>query len=333
MSMRRRAFLSVVCGAVVTVPFAARAQQPERMRRIGVLMSTPENDSEAKVELGALVQELKSLGWTVGQNIRIDYRFRAGDANRMAASAKELVALKPNVIVARSTPVLRAVVAETSTIPAVFIAVSDPVGDGFAASLARPGGNITGFTNVESAMAGKWVELLKEIVPGLQRVTFMFNPQTAPGGGAYYARLIERAASAFGVTAISGPVSTRSDIEKIMTAGAREPGGGLLALPDAFINTHRAVTIELAMRHHLPAVYTFGHMAVEGGLIAYGVSIVDLYRRSASYVDRILKGAQPGDLPIQAPTKFELVVNLKTAKAMGLKIPESFLLRADEVIE
>jgi putative ABC transport system substrate-binding protein len=332
--MRRREFLGVLGGAATTAwPLSARAQQPERARRIGVLMSAPENDPEATFELGTLVQELKSLGWTIGQNIRIDSRFAAGDVNRMAAFAKELVALKPDVIVARSTPVLKAITAETRTIPAVFIAVSDPVGDGFAASLARPGGNVTGFTNVESAMAGKWVELLKEIVPDLQRVTFMFNPQTAPGGGAYYARLIERAASVFGVTAISGPVHTRPDIEKIVTAGARESGGGLLALPDAFINTHRAVIIELAMRHRLPAVYTFGHMAVEGGLIAYGVSIVDLYRRSASYVDRILKGARPGDLPIQAPIKFELVVNLKTAKAMGLKIPEAFLLRTDKVIE
>jgi putative ABC transport system substrate-binding protein len=330
--MRRREFITLVGGTAVW-PLAARAQQAERVRRIAVLKNTPEGDTEGKLELAALVQELKSLGWIDGQNVHIDYRFGAGDRNRMEASAKELVALRPDVIVARSTPALRALAAETSAIPIVFIAVSDPVGEGFAASLARPGGNATGFTNVESAMAGKWVDLLKEIAPDLRRVTFIFNPRLAPGGGAYYARLVERAADLSGVTAISGPVNTPSEIANTVTALAREPGGGLLALPDAFTNTHRALIVELAMRHRLPAVYTFGHMAKEGGLVAYGVNIIDLYRRSASYIDRILKGARPADLPIQAPIKFELVVNLKTAKAMGLKIPEAFLLRADAVIE
>ncbi len=332
--MRRRDFITLLCGAASTWPLTAYAQQKtEGMRRIGLLLSTPDSDQEAKVELAAFVQELKKLGWSEGRNIQIDYRFSAGDTARMAMFAKELVAMKPDVIVARSTPVLKAVAAETSTIPLVFIGVSDPVGEGLAKSLARPGGNSTGFTNVESAMAGKWVELLKDITPGLKRVTYIFNPQTAPGGGAYYARLVERAADALGVTAISGPVRASSDIEPAVAELAREPGGGLVVLPDAFTNTHRTLIFELAMRYRLPAVYTFGHFAVEGGLIAYGVNIVDLYRRSASYVDRILKGERAGDLPIQAPSKFELMINLKTAKALGLTVPSSLLDRADEVIE
>jgi putative ABC transport system substrate-binding protein len=333
--MRRREFITLLGGAAAAWPLAARAQQGERMRRVGVLMSTAADDPEAKVELAAFEQELKNLGWREGQNIRIDYRFGAGDAARMAAFAKELVALKPDVLLARSTPVLKALAlaAETNTVPIVFVAVSDPVGEGFAASLARPGGNATGFTNVESAMAGKWVELLKEITPGLKRITFIYNPLTAPGGGAYYARLIEAAAATLGVTVTPGSVRAPSDIEGAVTALAREPGGGLLVLPDAFINAHRALIFELAMRYRLPAVYTFGHMAVEGGLISYGPDIIDQYRRAAAYVDRILKGERAGDLPIQAPTKFELVINLKTAKALGLAVPPTLLSRADEVIE
>ncbi len=328
--MRRREFMALVGGVAFIWPLTANAQ---KIRRVGVLLSTPEGDPEAKVELAAFAQELKNLGWSDGRNIQIDYRFSAGDTARMATFAKELVAIKPDVMVARSTPVLRALAAETTTIPLVFIGVSDPVGEGLAASLARPGGNATGFTNVESAMAGKWVELLKDITPGLKRVTFVFNPPTAPGGGAYYARLVERAATALGVTAIPGPLHAPSDIEAAVTELAREPGGGLVVLPDAFTNTHRTAIFEHAMRHHLPAVYTFGHFAVEGGLIAYGVNIVDLYRRAATYVDRILRGERAGDLPIQAPSKFELVINLKTAKALGLTVPSSLLDRADEVIE
>jgi putative ABC transport system substrate-binding protein len=331
--MRRREFISLLGGAAAAWPFAAHAQNMQGMRRIGVLHSTAEGDLEAKAELAAFEQELKNLGWREGQNIRIDYRFGAGDATRIAAFAKELVASKPDLVVARSTPVLKAVASETKTIPIVFIAVSDPIGEGFATSLARPGGNATGFTNVESAMAGKWVELLKDITPGLKRVTFIFNPPTAPGGGAYYARLVEGAATALGVSAISGPVYAASDINSVVTELAHEPGGGLIALPDAFTNTHRTLIFEFAMRHRLPAVYTFGHYAVEGGLIAYGANIVDLYRRSASYVDRILKGEPAGDLPIQAPAKFELMINLATAKALGITVPPSLLGLADQLIE
>ena len=229
--MRRRQFIALLGGAASTWPLKTHAQKTEGMRRIGVLLSVPESDPEAKVELAAFAQELKKLGWSEGRNIQIDYRFSAGDIARMAMFAKELVAMKPDVIVARSTPVLKAVAAETSTIPLVFIGVSDPVGEGLAASLARPGGNSTGFTNVEFAMAGKWVELLKDITPGLKRVTYIFNPQTAPGGGAYYARLVERAADALGVTAISGPVRAPSDIDPAVAELAREPGGDWLCYP------------------------------------------------------------------------------------------------------
>jgi putative tryptophan/tyrosine transport system substrate-binding protein len=331
--MRRREFVALLGGLGAVWPLVGRAQNIQGMRRIGVLHSTPESDLEAKAELAAFEQELKNFGWRDGQNIRIDYRFGAGDLTRIVAFAKELVASKPDLVVARSTPVLKAVAAETKTIPIVFIGVSDPIGEGLATSLARPGGNVTGFTNVESAMAGKWVELLKDITPGLKRVAFLFNPPTAPGGGAYYARLVEGAAAALGVGAISGPVYAASDIDAVVTKLAHEPGGGLIALPDAFTNTHRTVIFELAMRHRLPAVYTFGHYAVEGGLIAYGANIVDLYRRSASYVDRILKGEPAGDLPIQAPAKFELMINLATARALGITVPSSLLARADQLLE
>jgi ABC-type uncharacterized transport system substrate-binding protein len=330
--MKRREFIMLL-GGTATWPLVARAQQPNRVRRIGVLKNTPASDAQAKVEIAAFETELKNLGWREGQNVFIEYRFGAGDASRMAAFAKELVALKPDLLVARSTAAVRPLAAETKTIPIVFIGVSDPVGEGFAASFARPGGNVTGFSNVESAMAGKWVELLKEIAPALKRVIFMFNPETAPMGGDYYARLVRNAADASGVTAIPAPLHSPAEIETVIAAHAREPGSSLLLLPDPFGNTHRAQIIDLAMQLRVPAIFTFSHMAREGGLMAYGVDNVDLYRRSASYVDRILRGERPSDLPIQAPTRFELVINLKTAKALGLTIPPSLLARADEVIE
>ena len=325
--------ITLLGGAAAAWPLAARAQQPNRMRRIGVLKNTPEGDSEARVEIAAFEKELKGLGWREGQNIHIEYRFGAGDATRMVAFAKELVALKPDLLVARSTAAAKPLAAETTMIPIVFIAVSDPVGEGFAANFARPGGNVTGFSNVESTMAGKWVELLKEISPNLKRVIFMFNPETAPMGGDYYARLVRNAAEASGVAAIAAPLHNPAEIETAVAAHANELGSSLLLLPDAFGNTHRARIIDLATQLRMPAIYSFGHMAREGGLIAYGVDNVDLYRRSASYVDRILKGERPGDLPVQQPTKFELVINLKTAESLGLTIPPTLLAIADEVIE
>jgi putative ABC transport system substrate-binding protein len=277
--------------------------------------------------------ELKNAGWAEGRNARFDHRFGGGDAGRMSAAAKELVALKPDVILARSTPAVKALLPETRTIPIVFVSVSDPIGEKFAASMARPGGNITGFTNFEAQMGGKWVELLREVAPAVRRAAVLFNPEVATGGGSFFWSAIETAAASLGVAMSRVPVVTAAEIVAAVTALAREPDGGLVVMPDPFIVPNRELIMALALRHRLPAVYTFTNMASEGGLVAYGVNSVDLYRRSADYIDRILKGAQPGELPIQAPTRFDLVVNLKTAKAMGLKIPEAFLVRADEVIE
>ena len=311
----------------------ARAAAGERMRRIGALTNAEASDPEWARQITAFLEQLRSAGWVEGRNISLDYRFTGGDERRMSASAKELVGLRPDVILARSTPVVRALMPETRIIPVVFVSVSDPIGENFAASMARPGGNITGFTNMEAGMGGKWLELLKEIAPGIGRATVLFNPNVATAGGSFYLRTIEAAAASFAVALNPMPVFTVADIEAAVTALAREPNSGLIVMPDPFIVPHRELVMALAVRHRLPAIYGFRNMALEGGLVAYGVNSVELYRRSADYVDRILKGAQPGELPIQAPTRFDLVVNLKTAKAMGLKIPELFLLRADEVIE
>jgi putative ABC transport system substrate-binding protein len=330
--MRRRDFIAGLGGAA-TWPFLARAQQDSPVKRIGLLQNTGESDPEGKVELATLAQELKKLGWVEGDNLQITYRYGGGDTSRMAVAAKELAALRPDLLFARSTAAVHAMVRETKTIPILFVAVSDPVGEGFAASLSRPGRNITGFTNVESSVAGKWVELLKEVAPGTTQIEFIFNPQTAPSQGKYYSTLVEHAAAYFAVKTVAHPLRSAADIESAFDPFARRPGAGLIVLPDPFTVTHRKSIIDLALRNRLPAIYAFRNMVVEGGLIAYGVNPLDLYRRSSSYIDRILKGANAGDLAIQAPVKFDLVVNLKTAKAMGLKIPETFLLLADDVIE
>jgi putative ABC transport system substrate-binding protein len=329
----RRDFV-LLGGIVAALPLLVRgAFAQQRVRRIGFLKNTVEGDPEAKAEVAAFSEELKRLGWIEGSNIHVDYRFGAGDVQRMAAFAKELVGLNPDVLLGRSTPAAKVLLAQTRAIPVVFLGVSDPIGEGFAVSLARPGGNATGFTNVESSVAGKWVELLKEIVHDFKRVAYMFNPSTAPGGGAYYTRLIESAAATLGLRALAVPINAPVEIEPALTKLAGETGLGLVVLPDAFMSTNRQQVIELAMKQKLPTMFTFGHMAREGALVTYGANIIDIYRRAAGYVDRILHGDKPGDLPIQAPIKFELMVNLKSAKAIGLKIPESFLLRADEVIE
>jgi putative tryptophan/tyrosine transport system substrate-binding protein len=322
-----------LAGGAVVWAGVAHAQQPRPSRRLGILTTTGENDPEWKVERTAFLETMNGFGWTEGQNLHVDYRFAAGDANRAAAFAKELVSVKPDALLTRSTTSVKALLAATRTIPIVFVSVSDPVGEKFAASLARPGGNVTGFTNVEPTMSGKWLELLKEIAPRVRRVGVLFNPRVAVAGGSFFLRPIEVAAPAFGVTLSIVPVHTVAEIEQAVAALAREPDSALVVPPDVFIVAHRASVIELAARHRLPAVYAFRNMAAEGGLMSYGVDIVDLYRRSAAYVDRIFKGAQPGELPIQAPTGFELVLNLKTAKALGLEIPREFLLRTNEVIE
>ena len=331
--MRRRDFITLVGGVAAAWPLGARAQQPSQVRRIGRFYFTNETDSVAKAGTAAFTRELGRLGWQEGTHFRIEARFGAGHPGRTAALAKELVALAPDVIVSRGTPATRQLLQETRTIPIVFVSVSDPVGDRFVGSIARPGGNVTGFTNLEAAMGGKWLELLKEVAPSIKHVAVLFNPDVATAGGGFYLRAINNAAPSFAVTVNPIEVRSTADIERGLQTVAQTADSGLIGMPDPFVMTHRATVLSLAARHRLPAVYGFRNMAVEGGLMSYGVDIVDSDRQAAAYVDRILKGAAPGELPVQAPVKFELVMNLKSAKAMALDIPASFLLRADEVIE
>jgi putative ABC transport system substrate-binding protein len=288
---------------------------------------------EAQTQAAAFLEALRTLGWNAGRNVRIDYRWAAQDAARIRALAKELVALQPDVILARTTPVTAALQSETRSIAIVFVVVSDPVGDRLVASVARPGGNVTGFTNVDASLGGKWLQLLKEIAPRIKRIAFMFDPRMAPGGGAFYRRLIEDAAPSIGVQVIETAVHNAGDIKRAIEGFGREPNGGLVVLPDVTTINHRRATMSLVAHHRLPAIYPTNYFAREGGLIAYGADYLDLYRNSALYVDRILRGAKPADLPVQGPTKFQLAINLSTAKALGLTIPPTLLWQADEVIE
>jgi ABC-type uncharacterized transport system substrate-binding protein len=329
--MRRREFITLV-GSAVALPLTAYAQKPDGVR-LGVLMPFATTDAQSKLDAAALVGQLKELGWTEGRNLRIDYRWAAGNAEQMQASAKELVAQQPDVIFCRSTPVTAALLKQTRTIPIVFVMVSDPVGERFVESLARPGGNVTGFTNVESSMAGKWLELLKEVAPNIKRIAFIFDPKVAPGGGSYYTNLIKSAAPSFAVALTATPVHDAAEIESAIGKFAREPNGGFLVLPDTTTRAHRRLIIALTAQYRVPAIYDFRDIVVEGGLISYGVDVADLIRRAAGYVDRVLKGAKPAELPVQLPTKFELVINLQTAQALGLEISSQFQQRADEVIE
>jgi putative tryptophan/tyrosine transport system substrate-binding protein len=331
--MRRREFIALLGGAAMAWPLAAHAQQPDRMRRIGVLVPLDENDPEAKTYLAGFTQGLAELGWTDGRNLRMEVRWAAADVDRMRMFAKELVGLQPDVILAHSTPATAALQRETRTIPIVFVSVGDPVGAGFVAGLPRPGGNITGFSNLEPSMAGKWLELLTEIAPGLKRAANMFNPDTAPGGGSYFLPSFEAAARSLKVAPIVAPVHGDAEIEMVMTSLSREPGGGLVVMPDGFTTVHRAPIISLAARNHVPTVYAQSVYARDGGLLSYGPDPVEMFRRSASYVDRILRGAKLAELPVQLPIRFEMALNVKTAKALGLAVPPSILLRADEVIE
>jgi putative tryptophan/tyrosine transport system substrate-binding protein len=330
--VRRRELISLLGGAAVAWPLAARAQQGERIRRIGILQGLAESDPEAQARTVAFRQALEALGWTEGRNIRIDYRFAGGDPARVQTYATELVKAAPDLIVGHSTPVAAALKQATRTIPIVLVAVNDPLGQGFVASLARPGGNITGFAFVEFTMVGKWLELLKEMAPGVRRVALMFNPQTAP----YYAIYLPKfgaVPTTLAAELAAAPVRDEAEVEAAIAGIAREPAGGLIAAADPFTRTHRALIMRLAQHHRLPTVYGFRQFVAEGGLMSYGPDTVDIVRRSASYVDRILKGAAPADLPIQQPTKFELAINLKTAKALGLEVPSLLQRRADEVIE
>jgi putative tryptophan/tyrosine transport system substrate-binding protein len=328
--MRRREFFAGLGGAVAW-QVAARAQQPDRMRRVGCLYPLGRNDPEAQARAAVLREGLAQLGWTE-RNVRIDERFAEGDSDQMQAYAAELVGSAPDVIVANSTPALAALRQATRTIPIVFSIVSDPAGQGFVTSLGRPGGNITGFSFIEFPMLGKWLELLNEIAPSVKRIALMFNPQTAP----YYAAFLrdyEGASATLAVELSATPVRDETEIEVAASAFAREPGGGLIVTPDPFMNTHRALVIALAERHRLPAIYGIRHFVRDGGLISYGPDTLDIVRRSASYVNRVLKGERPGELPVQSPTKYELLINLNTAKTLGLAVPVTLRVRADQVIE
>jgi len=318
---------------MVAWPIAARAQHGARVRRIGVLMAYAESDPEVQARVAAFRDGLQKLGWTEGRNIRINHLWAAIDAESRQRFAKELVALQPDLIVTDSTPTTAALQQQTRTIPIIFTNISDPIGSGFVASFPQPGGNITGFINLEASLGGKWLELLKEIAPRVTRIAFVFNRATAPGSGSYFLGPFMAAAASFGVEAIAAPVHDTSELESVVAAQAAAPNGGIIAMPDVFLTVHRAEIISLAARYRLPAVYSNRFFTELGGLLSYGHDRLDNYRRAASYADRILKGAKPSELPVQAPVKFELVINLKTAKALGLDVPLHLQQRADEVIE
>jgi putative ABC transport system substrate-binding protein len=328
--MKRRDLITLLGGAALSWPITAQAQRVDRVRRIGGLMPLAEDDPEMQSRVGAFQKALEELGWVVGQNVRIDYRWPVGDRERMRAYAAELVSLAPDVLLATNPPTLIALRQATSSIPIVFTNILDPLGTGVVESLARPGGSVTGFSSREDTMAGKWVELLKEVAPHALRVGLLLNPSNANPAEL---RTIETAASSSAVRLTTSFARTAAEIETAMLAFTREPHDGLFVLPDPLFTASRELIVGTAARHRWPAVYNVRAFVASGGLMSYGIDINDLYRRAGAYVDRILKGAKPGDLPVQQPTKFELVVNLKAAKAIGLTIPESFLLRADEVIE
>jgi len=331
--VNRRALISLLGGGAAAWPLAARAQRAERIRRIGMLIGYAENDPETQARLAAFRQALEPLGWKEGRSVRIDYRFAPASPDQAQVFAKELVALRPDVLVGNSTPAAAALLGQTRTIPIVFVGVSDPVGSHFVASIPQPGGSITGFTNFEPSLIGKWLQILKEVAPGVARAAVMFNPKTAPDEGAFFLDPFEPIARSLAVEPIVARVTDANEIESAAAALARKPDGSLIIMPDAFNTVHRQLIILLAARHSLPAIYPYRYQAIEGGLLSYGVDTVDLMRRAAPYVDRILKGEKPADLPVQAPVKFELVVNLRAARAIGLKVPPTLLARADEVIE
>jgi putative ABC transport system substrate-binding protein len=328
--MKRRKFITLLGGAAAW-PLGAGAQQGDRVRRVGVLMPGDENDPVRKTYVSAFTQALANLGWADGRNLRMDVRYSGDDIIRIRVLAQELVGLRPDIIFTGGTPTTAAVQRETQTIPIVFASAAEPVASGIVPGLNQPGGNVTGFAVFEASLGGKWLELLSEIAPGLKRAAIMFNPDTAPVS--VYMPSLEMAARSLKVVPIIAPVHSDAEIETAITALGREPGGGLVVVPDGFTLARRAPIISAAARNKVPAVYNQSFFARDGGLLSYGGDTVDPYRRAASYVDRILRGAKPGDLPVQFPTKFEMVVNRKTATALGLAIPPSILLRADEVIE
>ena len=332
--MRRREFITTLGSAVVTTawPLAARAQQPDQMRRIGVLLAVAESDVDVSKGIGIFQQTLQELGWKVGHNTRIDYRWGNADPERIQTLAKELVDLNPGVLVGHSTPSAKGLLKYTRSIPIVFLTVTDPLGQGLVASLSRPDGNITGFSVFEFSLGSKWLETLKLIAPGLRRITSIFNPKTAPYYELYL-KAISAAVPSLAVESIAVPVHSETDIENAIRKVGSETDSALFVLPDSHNVVYRKKIIELAAQYRLPTIYYFRYFVSDGGLISYGPDEMDLFRRTAGYVDRILRGTNPSDLPVQQPTKFELVINLKTAKAMGMQIPASLIARADEVIE
>jgi putative ABC transport system substrate-binding protein len=330
----RRRFLVLLGGATVMAPLTSRAQPPGRIRTIGFMMGLA-NEAESQARIRAFEQALEKEGWILGEDVQIAYRFAAGDADRMRTFAQELVALQPDVIVGHSTPVTGQLVQATRTIPIVFVVVADPVGNGFVASIPRPGGNATGFTNLGDTITGKLLTLLKQITPNLTRVALMYNPETVSRGGPHnsYLRPFDVAASSFAVEAIPALVRAPADIERCMTELARKPNVGLIVMPDNVTAIHRHLIISLAAQFRIPTIYPYRYFIEAGGLMSYGVDVIDLFRRSAEYVSRILRGANPAELPVQAPTKFELAINLKAAKALGLAVPRILLASADALIE
>jgi ABC-type uncharacterized transport system substrate-binding protein len=327
----RREFITILGGAAAW-PLGVRAQQAEKMRRVGVLVGFAEDDPQTKANFAVFRQGLERLGWSEGRNVRIDYRYApAASTDQAQGLAKELVALKPDVILAHTSAMTAALQRESRAIPIVFVSVVDPIGLGFIASLARPGGNLTGFVTFEGSIVGKWLAMLKEVAPRLARTAFLANPKTS--SYVHYLRVAEVLAPSFAIELAPSPVETAAEIERAVESFARAPNGGLLLPPDTTTFLHRNLIIALAARHRLPALYYARYFVAAGGLMSYGIDLVDEHRQAASYVGRILRGTNPADLPVQAPTKFELVINLKTAKSLGLEVPATLLAGADEVIE
>jgi putative ABC transport system substrate-binding protein len=331
--MRRREFIALSVGGVAAWTLVAHAQfLPDAMRRIGVLAGTAD-EPEGQIRIAAFRQRLRELGWLEGKNVRIDIRWSGGNADLMRAHAAELVGLKPDVIVGISTPVITALQEQTRTVPIVFLLVADPIGHGFVTDMARPEGNVTGFTSFEMTMGGKWLDLLKEIAPGIARVGLMFDPEVSPRLLSYYRPSIDEASRKLGIAAFDVPVRNAAEIERALGRLARDRNAGVLVLPDITIVHHRELFISSAAKYGLPAVYPFRFFAASGGLVSYGVDTVDLYSRGVSYVDRILRGAKVSDLPVQQPAKYELVINLKAAYELGIDISPTLLARAEEVVE
>jgi len=330
--MKRREFISLIGGSAAVWPLAVRAQQPERLRRIGVLIGFAESDPAVQSWLGAFRGTLAKLGWTEGSNLRIEVRWAGDDPDRMKTFAKELVDLRPDAILSVTTPVTGALIRETQTIPIVIVTVADPISSGFVANLGRPGGNLTGFALYEPSMGGKWLELLKRIAPGVTRVALLFNPATTVPVK-FYMSSIEAAASSFAIQASTAPVHAKDEIEGVIATLAGNPGAGLIVMPDLFNTVNRDLIIAMAARSRVPAIYFFRSFADSGGLISYGPDFAEQYPQAAEYIDRILKGEKPGNLPIQMPIKVPLIINLKTTKALGLDVPVHLLQLADEVIE